>query len=120
MKNAYQKRALFWLAVALATAGQVRAQVWTLSGPPARAEHSAVLDPTTNTMIVFAGIEQFNSGTPTDLNDVWLLHNAESSGLDWVHLSPSGTKPAPRLGPTGVYDSTSNRMIIFGGGLGFS
>jgi hypothetical protein len=121
MKKADLRSAVFCcLAVALATGGQARAQVWTRSGPLARGLHSAVLDPTTNTMIVFAGLEQFTSGPVADLNDVWLLHSAGSSSLDWALLSPSGTKPAPRLGPTAVYDPASNRMTIFGGGLGFS
>src|SRR5271170_2158174 len=33
----------------------------------------------------------------------------------WTQLSPSGTPPVARGGTTGVYDPTSNRMIVFGG-----
>lgn len=40
-------------------------------------------------------------------------HSAFSQS--WTELSPSGTPPAARGGVTGVYDPTSNRMIVFGG-----
>lgn len=33
-------------------------------------------------------------------------------------MNPTGTAPAPRLWHSAVYDSASNRMIVFGGGLG--
>ena len=32
----------------------------------------------------------------------------------------TGTKPAPRSGPAAVFDPGSNRMIVFGGALGFA
>jgi hypothetical protein len=33
----------------------------------------------------------------------------------WTELSPSGTPPVARGGTTGVYDPTTDRMIVFGG-----
>ncbi len=33
----------------------------------------------------------------------------------WTELTPSGAPPVARTGTTGVYDPTSNRMIVFGG-----
>ena len=33
----------------------------------------------------------------------------------WIQLSPTGTAPPPRHWTAGVYDPSSNRMIIFGG-----
>jgi hypothetical protein len=33
----------------------------------------------------------------------------------WTELSPSGTPPVARTGTTGVYDPTSDRMIVFAG-----
>src|SRR5437763_675590 len=33
----------------------------------------------------------------------------------WIQLLPSGQLPDPRAGQSAVYDSASNRMIIFGG-----
>src|SRR5262249_11228267 len=51
-------------------------------------------------------------------NDVWVLTNANGLGgtPTWVPLLPSGTPPAPREGHAAVYDASSNRMIVFGGG----
>jgi len=36
----------------------------------------------------------------------------------WVQVSPSGTPPAARVLHSAVYDQTSNRMTVFGGGVG--
>jgi hypothetical protein len=44
---------------------------------------------------------------------ILLAHSAFAQS--WTELSPSGTPPAARGGTTGVYDPTSNRMIVFGG-----
>jgi hypothetical protein len=40
--------------------------------------------------------------------------------LNWVSLLPKGTKPAPRYGHTGLYDSASNRLMVYGGATGTS
>lgn len=101
-------------------------QQWTSKGPIDRFYHSAVLDTTTNRMIVFGGaaFEHSDSGSGgPDLNDVWLLYSAAtatSDALTWNPTSPVGAPPAPRLGHTAVYNSASNRMIVFGGGLGLT
>jgi hypothetical protein len=54
-------------------------------------------------------------------NDVWVLTNANGLGgvPAWIPLAPTGTPPEAREMHSAVYDQTSNRMIIFGGG-GFS
>lgn len=85
----------------------------TGSSPPARYSHTAVYDPTTNEMIMFAG----NNCGSTYFNDVWVLQNANGLGGTpaWVQLSPTGTPPAPRAFTSAVYDPASNRMIVFGG-----
>jgi len=87
--------------------------------PAARDRHSAVYDSADNRMIVFGG-EIFSSST--DLNDVWVLSNANGHGgaTSWTQLSPSGPLPAARAAHKAVYDSANNRMIIFGGGVGGS
>lgn len=93
------------------------AQKWTTAGPLPRYSHSAILDPGTNRMVVFGGI--LNGGTNStqdqNFNDVWRL-----SGNAWTAVRPSGSPPAPRNGQSAVYDPGSNRMVVFGGGLGFS
>jgi Galactose oxidase, central domain len=96
------------------------AQAWTaLGGPVARALPSAVFDPRSGRMIVFGGDTIFGGETAaTNLNDVWWLVDPDGPGLGWVQARPTGTKPAPRAGQSAVYDPVSDRMTVFGGGLG--
>jgi hypothetical protein len=95
------------------------AQSWSPSGPTPRQYHSAVLDTKTNRMIVFGGLPGDTSSL-TNLNDVWRLTGVGGSNLSWQQVLPTGTPPAGRLGHSAVYDSGSNRMIIFGGAEGRS
>ena len=69
-------------------------------------------------MIVFGGVLGAgpNATTNENFNDVWRLNR----NLSWTSMSPAGTPPAPRSGPSAVYDDRNNRMIVFGGGLGFA
>ena len=61
----------------------------------------------------------FGGGGPSGLkNDVWVLSNAngtEPTPPAWTELNPTPPLPAERAFPTGVYDSTNNRMTIFRG-----
>jgi hypothetical protein len=84
----------------------------TGTAPHARENSSAVYDPTTNTMIVFAG-----DGDKTYFDDIWLLSNANGTGGTpaWTELTASNKGPSARSGHTAVYDSTNNRMTIYGG-----
>jgi hypothetical protein len=107
------------VCVALGMLIQVAAgQSWTAAGPVARSIHSAVLDTSTNRMIVFGGApSSTNTNGTQNLNDVWRLN---INNLTWKAAKPKGTPPAPRIGHSAVYDPGSNRMIVFGGGLGRS
>jgi len=82
---------------------------------PARAEHSAVYDPGSNTMIVFGGID----GNDNLQNDVLLDTNANGSGGlfagTWSELNLSYPLPPPRIFHSAVYAQKNNRMIVFGG-----
>ena len=65
--------------------------------PPARQGHQAVYDPSTNSMIVWAG--QNGGGqqcSPDAFSDVWVLSHANGLGgtPNWVQLSPTGGPPA--------------------------
>lgn len=80
------------------------------SGLPGRAYHSAGYDPNTNTMTIFGG----NSGS-ADLNDTWVLSNANGTGGAWTQLNPYGGLPSARNAQATVYDPKLNRMMIFGG-----
>jgi galactose oxidase-like protein len=86
----------------------------TTGSPSARNSHSAVYDSANNRMIIFGGT-LFSTGD--DLNDVWVLSNANGQGgtASWTQLTPAGTPPTPRSQHTAVYDPINNVMTIFGG-----
>lgn len=98
------------------------AQKWNRYGPGTRTQASAVFDPTTNQMFMFGGQ---HAPTNVDFNDTWVLQNAIPSSpttqesLQWIRVPVSGKGPGVRFGHTAVYNPTSNREIIFGGGTGF-
>jgi hypothetical protein len=82
--------------------------------PTARYGHSAVYDAPNNLMIVYGG----DTGK-TYVGDTWVLSNANGLGgaPAWT-LTVPGTGNAPLRGMhTAVYDSLSNKMIIFSGKL---
>ena len=86
--------------------------------PPARVYHTAVYDPTTDSMIVFGG----NNCSTGYFNDVWVLSSANGEGGTpaWTQLTPSGTPPAARESASAVYDSVNNIMTLYGGDVGGS
>jgi hypothetical protein len=81
--------------------------------PGTRAGHSAVYDPNTNTLIIFGGTDCEGNL----YGDVWVLSNANglSGTPTWIQLLPSGSAPSARQQHAAVYDSTHDRMIVFGG-----
>ncbi len=90
---------------------------WYLGGPAVRYGHSSFYDPVTNSFFVFAGQ---HSATATNFNDYWQETPViGSTNLSWVLAGGVGSKPTPRFGHTGIYDGSSNRMMVFGGATGF-
>ena len=97
------------------------AQSWTEltpSGTPpaARGATTGVYDPASNRMIIFGG----RDASGNNRNDVWVLADADGEGTTpsrWIRLIADGAAGSPpaRSGHSAVYDSTNNRMIIFGG-----
>jgi hypothetical protein len=93
------------------------AQTWSQDGPVPRYHSSAVYDASTDQMIVFGG-QQSATGL---FNDVWSEQQVIADGqlsqvtTKWVQIFPTGTAPLPRFGHSAIYDSVSNRMIVFGG-----
>jgi hypothetical protein len=83
-------------------------------GFPAGRGPSAVYDAANNRMIIFGGCLA-SCGAP--VNEVWVLTNANGLGgtPTWLKLLPGGALPSPRANHSAVYDSASNKMIIFGG-----
>jgi hypothetical protein len=100
---------------------------WTMlapaGGPPiARWLQTGVEDQANDRMIIFGGTNTL--GSSGQMNDVWVLANADGIGgaPTWTQLNPTGTVPSARLDASAAYDSATNRMILFGGDLyqGFS
>ncbi len=97
-------------------------QKWNRYGPGTRSQASAVYDPTTNQMFVFAGQ---HAPTNVDFNDTWVVQKAIPSSsttqesLQWMRVTITGKGPGVRFGHSAIYNATSNRMIVFAGGTGF-
>jgi len=86
----------------------------SVTGPP-KTSQATVYDPSSNSMIVFGGTYGFST---VYTNDTWVLSNANGLGGTpyWTQLSPTGAPPSARAGMATVYDPSSQRMVIFGGG----
>src|SRR5260370_22589227 len=103
----------------LLLAASALAQPWTQltpSGgpPPGRDEHSAILDPSSKTMVIFGGINSPGSS----LNDTWRLTNADGQGPStWTQVTTGNPAPALRS-HSAVYDPIANNMIVYGGTVG--
>ncbi len=80
--------------------------------PQRRQQHTAILDPVGDRLLVFGGYDGFTP--PYAFNDIWAL--PASGASVWEALSPSGTPPSPRFGHTAIYDDPiRDRMLVFGG-----
>jgi RHS repeat-associated protein len=93
----------------------------------ARYGHTAVYDTNNNLMTIFGGSHD-SAGGGGDIvfyyNDVWVLSTVNGLGgiPAWTQLNPTPDPvyglPTTRVYHTAVYDTTNNRMIIFGGAGG--
>lgn len=91
--------------------------VWTLSGPPARYSQSAFYDVVTNTLGVFGGV---HAQTNVIFGDFWRESGlVGTTSLNWSRLTTAAGPPSARYGHTGLFDAGSDRLMIFGGALGF-
>ena len=89
---------------------------WILGGPPVRYAQSAFYDGATNAVFVFGGQ---HSRDNLDFNDYWAASNViGSTNLKWSLIGNSGGAPSARYGHTGLYDSNSNRLMVFAGSTG--
>jgi len=84
--------------------------------PSGREGASTVYDSTSNSLIVFGGDSDFTNGS-NPLGDVWVLSHANGTGGTpaWTEITPAGIGPAARSGHTAIYDTTNNRMTVYGG-----
>ena len=83
--------------------------------PSARWLAAAVYDAVNDRMVVFGGDDGTNY-----LNDVYTLSFSGGADGAWASLTPSGTAHTAVRQAGYAYDSTNNRMYIFGGGTGVS
>jgi Galactose oxidase, central domain len=79
-------------------------------GPRLRYGARAIYDPNSDCMLVFGG---YSVPGDTLANDVWSL-SLNDAPL-WTRLLPGGTWPTKRSEGAVVYDSTHERLVIFGG-----
>jgi hypothetical protein len=80
--------------------------------PHDRTGHSAIYNPTDNSMIIFGG-HIGDAVNDTITGDVWKLSLGGTP--TWTQLSPSGSAPATRHMHTAIYNPNDNSMIMFGG-----
>ena len=78
------------------------------SRPKARYGHAAVFDPTTRSLVQFAGFTEESRR----FQDTQSFSIATNSWQDWT---PSGAKPEVRCLLTGALDHTRRKMVIYGG-----
>ncbi len=95
-------------------------QIFPTGGPPqGKLAASAVYNPTSNIMTVFAGLVDQNQSIFT--NGVWTLSHANGRGGTpaWTNLVADGAPGSPmkRFFSSAVYDTVGNRMTIFGGAV---
>ncbi len=77
--------------------------------PSRRWGHGAVVDPVTDRLIVFGGVD-----LTAWRNDAWALSLGEGSGWELLQVTaPPG--PSPRRAHRAIFDAERDRMVLFGG-----
>ena len=76
--------------------------------PQGRAVAPAIWDPLAGRMVVYGGIGDGDAM----FTDLWSLTLGGSP--TWSELAPSGGPPSLRNMPVGVFDSQSNRLVMYG------
>ncbi len=74
--------------------------------PPAREEMVMAFDAGRGTAVVFGGLDH---ATDTLLGDTW-----EYDGTNWLLAAPTNS-PSPRYRCASAYDSTRQRLVVYGG-----
>ncbi len=76
--------------------------------PLARNHHAMAYDAESDRIILFGG---FDPNTDTIFNDTWVY---DYNSNTWINMHPVNF-PQARLSPAMTYDSTSDKIILFGG-----
>ncbi|MFX1511548.1 MAG: Kelch repeat-containing protein [Promethearchaeota archaeon] len=82
-------------------------EVFPETSPPRHVDPAMIFDPINNRAIIFGGF----AGVGSYLDETWGYYYANNT---WVKLNPS-SKPPARYGHGFVYDSHSQKGILFGG-----
>ncbi len=115
---------LAYLLFVLAVASQASAQAWIELSPigsppnPVYLPKAVHYDAANNRLIAFfPGNPPHNVNTAGNGNEVWILTNANGFGgtPQWIKLQPTGTPPFSNGLESVVYDSATNRLIVYGG-----
>lgn len=95
----------------------VRGFVATSPGMPRPLSHMSVAyDERRDVVYMFGGVSGIDL-----FDDLWVVDNASNpTRLSWTRRVTTGARPAARWMHTTVYDPASDRVILFGGGLGVS
>lgn len=87
------------------------------SAPLARSGHSMILDPSTDQLWVFGGVErhwEIEDGPPDIVvNNLW--RRPLSPGGNWIHVDAGDSLPPARTEHAAILDPVRRRMIVFGG-----
>ncbi|MFX0000746.1 MAG: Loki-CTERM sorting domain-containing protein [Candidatus Hodarchaeota archaeon] len=92
-------------------------QLFPVSAPSERRAHSMAYDSESDRIILFGGMEEFPYPVAIFFNETWAYDPGSNT---WQKMSPVQS-PLARVNHDMVYDSESDRIILFGGcpGLGF-
>lgn len=83
------------------------------TAPAPRYFPAAAYDTSADRLILWGGDINPSALGITLSNEVWAYSNGT-----WSELSPSGTAPSARLWVAYTYDSSRNRLVVFGGQVG--
>ena len=82
-------------------------------GPAGRNRHMSTYDSKRHQMVLFGGrYRAGTSGSYTLYDDVWAFDLATET---WAEVTTSGIGPSARVNGSMVYDSTMDRLLLFGG-----
>jgi len=89
----------------------------TDSTAPAREDHSAIFDSRGRRMVIWGGRDKDSTYDHINLYDMWALDLDPNSPTfeKWQDLSVEEQHAPGRSDHVAVYDSTKNRMVIYGG-----
>lgn len=81
-------------------------------GPDPRSKHSATWDGEQGRMLIYGGNFQSDDGTKREYKDVWSYRPASG---EWTRLHDGSGGPIHRVRTQVVWDTHTNRMLLFGG-----